>query len=165
MSQTSKPYSSSQYIKTLSAIHLGFLLAISSFAMLGIALATTWGVRFDYAEDPFVFVVPILAITGIALSNFMFKKQLESIEKSSTLKQKLGAYLTASVIKYALIEAPALLGIVVFNISENVLFLIIGVAVLFYLLMQRPTKEKLINDLNLNAEMRARFQNEHALID
>ncbi len=165
MQQPSIPYTPSQYIRTQVAIHLGFLLAISSLAMFGIAYIDIWELSYNYTEDPFVLVVPMFAIIGVAVSNFMFRKQLDILKKTASFKEKLGGYQTAVLIKYAILEAPALFSLVLFINTENLLFLIIGVVMLFYLFMQRPTKEKLINDLYLNGEMRASFRRGDLIVE
>jgi hypothetical protein len=107
--------------------------------------------------DIFVYILPLIALGGIFAGNFIFKKLLSNIKKNESLQHKLTGYQTASLVKFALLEGPALLNILWFSQTGNLLFLTIGMVLVLFLFMQRPTKIKIENDLELTGEHKRRF--------
>ncbi|MBT8243784.1 MAG: hypothetical protein HKP48_01660 [Winogradskyella sp.] len=79
---------------------------------------------------------------------------MSQIKLDLPLNQKLTHYQTASIIRYALIEGPAILCFIITLISEQVSFLIIGWCILVYMYTIRPTKDKVLKDLRLSLEER-----------
>ena len=74
--------------------------------------------------------------------------------------EKLNGFQSASVVKYALLEGPALLGIVAFMNEGNQYFLIISLLLLGWLIMQRPTRDRVERDLMLQGPLKSEFQQE-----
>ncbi|MEP2936445.1 MAG: hypothetical protein ABJM06_11440 [Gilvibacter sp.] len=138
--------------KTLRTLHLALTAGPSFFAVVTYFIAPDQ--YFDYmkTDDILFFVVPIIGITAIVISAFLFAKQKRELLKKETLKEKLVGYQGASIIKYGLIEGPALLAIVIFFKFGNLFYLIIAVLFIVYLILQRPTKAKIEQDLQLDFE-------------
>jgi hypothetical protein len=63
---------------------------------------------------------------------------------------KINKYQVAFLIRTALFELPALLNIVGFLVSGNIVFLIAGVVFFMLLVSARPSKQAIIEALNLN---------------
>ncbi|WP_426429839.1 hypothetical protein ACPX19_09875 [Winogradskyella sp. HB-48] len=145
-------------INTLTVIHYGYCIAILVFATVVFLISDHTIISFDDSEDLFLYLVPIFAFGGVSVSIFMFKAQLKQIHKKETLIEKLTAYQTSHLIRIALIEGPAFLGIVIFMISSNLFYLIIALALLVYLIFLRPTANGIKEDLNLNFEQEKEFR-------
>ncbi|PWL37833.1 hypothetical protein DKG77_13770 [Flagellimonas aquimarina] len=145
------------FIKTLSLLHLG--LISSPVVLSGIIYFQTQSTSFDLSntDDIYLMIVPIVSVICLFLGDFIFKHSVKNIPKTINLKQKLARFQTASIIKYALVEAPALFGVVAFMITENMAYLIVSLVLIFYFFMLKPTKEKIEKALGLNQEERNQF--------
>ena len=157
MDQSTAALTPNSYIKTMSIIHLGLLAG--PFVLGIIAYLQTERPFLDYTntEDVFIYVVPVFAISGIFMGNLLFKKLMASATKTDGLRTKLARFQTASLIKYALIEGPALLGAVVFLNSGNLTYLYIAGTLILFLYLLRPTKDKIELGLQLKGEEKAQF--------
>lgn len=153
------------FVKTLTLIHSVLIMGLVTFA--GVSLYLGNGeINFDFnTEDTFLIILPVLAITALVLSRIIPQKLLESTKETQDLRKILTQYQTASIIKYALIEGPALVGIVMFMSTSNAAFLAISGVLIIYLLLQKPTKTKIENELKLRGEPRNQFMKYDEKID
>lgn len=88
-------------------------------------------------------VIPILAFF---LSNFLFKSQLKQADRSLNLEDNFGIYQSASIIRWAILEAAALM--IVILAPDLMIF---GILIILYLLFIRPTENRLKADLQYMA--------------
>ena len=144
------------FLKTLVIIHLALCTGLGAFILFCYFQSPNVVADLDN-NDILIYIVPFFAVTGYFMSQILFKKQLESIQKNSPLQSKLAAFQTASLLKYALLEAPAFLAAFAFLNSNTALHFVIAIALLIYLYTQRPTKEKLLKEVPLNMEERKHF--------
>lgn len=147
------------FLKQLSIIHLALLGGQISFAVIVYSMQKG-SLKIDSTNynDIFLYIIIAAAISGILAGNFIYKKLLQNtITKKNTLKGKLMSFQTTSIIKYALLEAPSFLALFLYMSYGNLLYLLIAGILLVYLYFQKPTKEKLITDLNLNGENRSKL--------
>jgi len=56
-----------------------------------------------------------------------------------------------------MLEGAALFSVVIFSNTQNLTYMIIGAFLIFYLLLQRPTKDKIERFLDLRGEEKAKF--------
>lgn len=115
--------------------------------------------------DIFLTIVPVVALSSIFLSDFLFKKMAKSFPESDTLRDKLTKFQTASIIKYGILEGAALFSVVIFANTQNLIYLIIGVFLIFYLFLLKPTKQKIESVLNLTGEEKAKFDRANKVLD
>lgn len=157
MDQSATALTPNSYTKTLSIIHLGLLAG--PFILGVVAYLQTENPFLDYTntEDVFIYVVPIFALSGIFVGNLLFKQMMTSAMKTDGLRTKLARFQTASLIKYALIEGPALLGAVAFLNTGNLTYLYIAGVLILFLYLLRPTKEKIELGLQLKGEEKSQF--------
>jgi len=153
------------FIKILSMIHLALLIGLIVFLIIAYTQNKEWQLNLNDTGDIFFFIVPILAIGGILAGNFLYDKQINALSTKNSLRQKLAGFQTASIMKYALVEGPALLAIVSSMNSGNLFYVIIAVALVVYFYFQKPTKEKIESHLKLNSELKMQFNNADQAID
>lgn len=140
-------------LNTIRIIHLAFCVGPSLF--LGVALLLNQGrVNFSFDEigrEPGLIIAPIMTITFILISAFIFKTLLRKVSDNSsmTVSDKLMQYQMAFIVRCALIESAALFNGVMLLITGNVILLIFGIIAIAALWLARPTKEKVQEDLNL----------------
>ena len=106
------------------------------------------------ATDILSFIIPSFLFVSIFLGKFLFKKNISEIKKTETLSKKLGSYQTAFIIQAAIAEGVTILAIIIYGQNVNLLFLAVSLVSLLYYLTLKPSKEKIINDLQLNIEER-----------
>ncbi len=145
------------FLKILTILHLALVAGVSFFALFVYLQNAEWKFNLSDTNDIFFFIVPSFAIFGIYLGSFLYKKQLNSLANKKSLKEKLAGFQSASIIKYATIEAPALLAIVAAFLNGNLFYLLISIVLLIYLFFQKPTKEKIEMELNLTGDMKSQF--------
>ncbi|MEM7483707.1 MAG: hypothetical protein AAF348_00720 [Bacteroidota bacterium] len=145
------------FIKTLTILHLALIVGPVVFAVFAYFQIQNTTIDFTDTDNSFFLIIPIFAIGAIFMGNLVYKKLTAEISKISGLKQKLMRLQTASLIKFASVEAPALFSVVVFYITENMAFLLIAVVLIFYFFTLRPTKVKIENLLALRGEEKSQF--------
>ena len=152
------------YLKTFSILHYSIFAGLLIVASYIFSLDSNAALDLTPENDIFFYVVPALAVLGFIGSNIIFKAYLNSLTINNSLKGKLTGYQSASLIKYALIEAPAFLAIIMFMDEGNLYYMIIAGVLIAYFFMLRPTKEKIVNDLNLNMEHRVQFNKDDEIL-
>jgi hypothetical protein len=129
-------------IKTLQIIHLaicaGTILAYYFVGELSIEKLKNIP-TIDSSSIVYVFI-PVFAFV---LSTFLFKSQLKQIDPKLKTEAKLPIYQTASIMRWAVLEAAAL--VLLFLKPDFVLF---GILIIIYLVFLRPTEERINNDLS-----------------
>ena len=138
-------------LKITQTIHLSFCIAIILFST--VTLLINKNVLFyDTNLDrtmPFNPIFPIVAILGIVAGIVMFNKKIAGIEKDLSFEEKFMHYQTAFLMRCALCEAGALLNIVGCFITHNLFFMLFATASFIALVLSRPSKNKVIADLQL----------------
>nr|WP_276898249.1 hypothetical protein [Pedobacter kyonggii] len=74
---------------------------------------------------------------------------MAKIDKNAPADTKINMYQSAFIISSAMLEGGALFNIVGFFMTHNSFFLIFGAANFIFLILKRPTKNKLISALQL----------------
>ena len=129
-----------QKIKTLQIIHLAICLGVSlAYVFAGDIFTKEFKLPNIDTSSVLYVVVPII---GIGLSNFLFKSQLKKIDSKKKLEENLPLYQSASIIRWAILEAAAF-----FVLFSNPDFVLIGVILIVYLISLRPTEDRIKTDL------------------
>jgi hypothetical protein len=157
MTKTNNRFTPGGFLKIMSFLHLGIAATPIILGILFYTQSQGAQMNFDTSGDMLMAIVPVVAIGSIFLGDFVFKKMLNGLSKDSSLRDKLAKFQTASMIKYALLEGAALFAIVIFSNTQNLSYLIIGAFLIFFLLLQRPTKDKIERFLDLRGEEKAKF--------
>lgn len=157
MQNVKNSFTPASYVKILSFLHLGILATPLILAIFLYFQIQDTHLSFSDSDDMFLAIVPIIAVGGVFLSDFLFRKIVKSIPSSMGLKEKLARFQTACIISYALLEGAALFSIVIFYNTQNFAYLLIGLFLLFYLYLKRPTKDKVEHQLNLQGAQKAQF--------
>lgn len=157
------PQTPQSYLRINSIIHIAMFTGQLLFGLAALAITPQKGIDISGAKDPFLFVVPIVAIACFLLSIFLFKKNLNIAVNKATLKEKLMAYQSAFIVRFAPLEGASLFGIVTYMQTGNLLFIIISGLTAFYFLSLKPTKDRIENDLNLSYEDKILFDSQDQL--
>jgi len=141
----------SSKLKAMQTIHLAFCLAIVLMAATSyLTVKDRLYLDADLNQNDIFFpLFPLIGLVSIALGQFLFKKQLSNLQELSA-DDKIDKYQVAFLMRTALFELPALLNIVGFLVSGNIVFLIAGVVFFMLLVSARPSKQAIIEALGLN---------------
>lgn len=156
-SNANKIQTPKSFMQTMTVLHA--VLTMGVFIILVVVYSRSESLIFGFKDpdDIYKIIIPLVAMIGYFGGNLIFKKQLDAIDPKASLKLKLTRYLSASIIKYAFIEGAAIISVIAFSWTNNVFYLVISVLLLLYLWSQRPTKKKVISDLNFNRDYEELF--------
>lgn len=144
------------FLKKLSVLHISLCIGLTAIGLFVFWQNRAFTARMD-SGNLLIYIVPIFGAGGYFVSQFLFRKRVQLIQASLTLPTKLAQYQKATIIKYALLEGPAILAFVAYYFTGNAMHLVIGVFLLIYLFVQRPTISKVIQDLPLTFEEQKQF--------
>lgn len=152
--QTSK-----DYFKELTILHLAMLVGqVLMAAILYYIHEGNYTSGLDFRN---IFSILVLAavIIGFAGSFFIPKKMIEKAKTSKDLKEKMGRYRAALVVKWAFLESGTMVPLILFYITGNLTFLMMGGAMIAFFASTNPSPKKAIQELNLKqAEQRLLHQ-------
>lgn len=137
-------------LKTLTLIHAALVIGLVAFGFISYFFGVGFVGQFEVQDDIFIYIIPIVAMVAYFGSQIVFKQKLAAINKTAELSSKLAEYQIACIIKYAFVEGAAILAFFIFMGNGYLLHFSIAVCLVAYLLVQRPTKDKLIKELNLS---------------
>lgn len=103
------------------------------------------------AISTFLIIIFALAVLGAFVGNMLFQKKIKAIQTTS-LMDKLTQYRTALILKYALLEAPALAAVILYLVEGNIYLPIITLLLLGLMVYHLPTKSKVTSDLSLTMQ-------------
>jgi hypothetical protein len=158
MTSSNQPITVKGVIKIITILHYAYCIAILIFGTVAIFITENGTINFSNTGDIFFYIVPLFAVAMAYLSHFVFQINLKKVHQKLNLKEKLVQYQMSRIIRYAMLEAPALLGIVVFIITNNQFYLIISAALLAYLFLLKPTKRVIEEELDLNSAEKREFK-------
>jgi len=146
----------SGYLRQLTILHAALVMGV---ALMGIVMyfvaspADTEGVAPTTSIPSWV--ASAFAIGGVLASSFFFRLQVQNAKKQSNLADKLAIYRGGAILRYALIEGPALYSFVAYLLEGRFYNLALGGLLMIVLFLYRPSKDRIINDLALNAKEQA----------
>ena len=128
-------------IKVLQIIHLGICAGtIVAYLFVGDFSVEILNVPSIDSSDLIYFAIPILALF---LSSYLFKSQLKQVNAKLKPEDNLPIYQTASIIRWSVLEAAALL--ILFLKPE---LLVLGILMIIYLVSLRPTEDKIVSEFS-----------------
>lgn len=142
--------------KTIQIIYGALIFGIVVFTIVVFTMVEIPNYIIDL-KDIYTIVVPITAVGGVFLSNFLYQNFINKISASDLLSSKLAQYQTATLIKGACLEAPALLAVVATFLSNNIVFLFIAMLLVAVMYLKFPKKEKFAAEVKLSFEEKSEF--------
>ena len=139
-------------------LHFALLMGQIVLAIVFVVLIGKTEIILNPDGDPFFILVPATALFALFISGFMFKKLLEQAKAKPKLSEKLTLYRPALLVRFAILEASSLFGLVAYFMFGNLFYIFISAFVMIYFFTMRPTKEKLENDLQLDYKLKEEFE-------
>ena len=159
--QTSK-----EYLKTLSILHLALTVSPVIFGLVGFYLISIGSILIDSAvlDMVFTYIVPVFIVGGVFGSNWIYKNKLNQLKEENDFNLKMSSFRGALILRYALLEGPALFSVVVAMITSNPLFLVFTGIMVGFMFYWKPTKDTVIADLQLSQQEIIILENPDAII-
>lgn len=145
---------SEAYFRTLLILWAAMLM--SHFSVGGVAVYLSFsGELPPYDAETATILIYVLAGVGatclgtaVVLVNGLIAKAADK----PNLKEKLRGYQSASIIRFALLEGPSVLGLIGVMITGELLFLIASAVSVASLVVFRPSKQSAIEGLRLSGD-------------
>lgn len=138
-----------QLLKKIKLIHLAITLGLCTILSI-FYLTNKADAYVSYnINDPMVLIVPLIVVISILGSKQLFHTFLRSKEKAA-LPEKITHYRLSAILRLALMEMGAMIGVVSFVISPNLFFLICSGLSLVYMVVLFPTSKLVARELSLD---------------
>lgn len=153
--------SSKQYFRQLNLVFIAFLLG----QLLFLGVCVLLNADKPKTEDAtFDIVVPIIVVGGILASAFLYRILIGKARQEPELKSKMKRYSSAFIIRCAFVEGPCLFSIVVFLLTAERSMLLYTAACLVVFIANRPSRAKVIDDLELEGTDKQMVEDPEAII-
>jgi hypothetical protein len=144
-------------LKAIRILYFALLIGQLLFAIIVTVLVETGllsnGIR---SLTPLLQVaIIIIAAVAIPVSFFLFRRRLADLNPEEELGKKLEKYRAALILRCALCEMPALFAILAYFITTNRSFLWLVIVLIGNFLLIYPSREKILNQLQLNSSERS----------
>jgi hypothetical protein len=144
--------STNKELRAVKILFYGIITGALLFLALSAAIVGLTGKGFldDDSMDQFLLIVAsLIAFFAVVFSFRNYKKNIDKAAQQS-LKEKFNNYRTALILFLAPCEGATLFSVICFLLTANYRFLVIFSLVIAAMLIKRPTKQGVINDLQLD---------------
>jgi purine-cytosine permease-like protein len=145
---------SKNYFKALSILNLAMILGIVLFGLIVglLSIAKSNSVDDSDLTKIFNFLLPALPVLCIFISNYLFKRRLNQIADIYDLPAKMENYRNALILRYAVLEAPAIFAIIATLLTGNLYFLFNSAMMVFLMFYFRPRPQNAILNMQLDQQ-------------
>jgi len=147
-----KPQTSKEFFLNLTILHASLIIGQVLFIVIFFYMNSsgTEGSGGEDLDQVFQLIIPIAVIGGLFGSMVLPNRRLQAIKGETDIKEKLANYRGAMILKYALLEGPALIAIVGYYITDTIYYLGFALILIVAQLIYRPTRDRTANDLELS---------------
>lgn len=138
-----------RYFRILALIHIAITLALLFFTILSYFRGGNPVIGFTGNGDIWVYMVPLTAIISYFGGNFIFERALINLKNMGDVKQKSISYVQIAAFRYGFLGLAVFIGVLAYRENNNIFYLVIVASLLLYLFKLRPSREKVIHDLDL----------------
>ncbi|HEX9253749.1 MAG TPA: hypothetical protein VF870_15995 [Ignavibacteriaceae bacterium] len=144
---------SKNYFQILNIIFIALLSGQTIYFFVGLFLIQSGNINgFGGLNTMFMFVTPVVILSSILASKFIYTKQVTEFDKKLSLENKMASYRSAKIIQLALLEGANIFNISIMIITTNYFFAALFIIIIFLFFFNRPTREKFIMDYEVSAE-------------
>ena len=156
--QSPGPATAKETLRAIKIFYYALICGMLLFSLIVFALNFLLAPSItDKAEtDTFLIAVIVIAAGCIMAAHRIYGKRITEIQNSDMkLTGKLEAYRAALVMYMALSEGGGIFAVIVYYLTANQWLLIVVGVVLLSMLLKRPEKSKIFNELQLSSEEQA----------
>jgi len=156
-----------QYQKANSILFVAMLMGQIVFTAITLYLNQSLGggiAEDEIIRDVFLLIVPVFFLGQMLASKIVISRKLKLARSKETLKEKLFDYKSISIIRLALLEGVSFFSIICFMLTGDYIFLVFVGLIMVLFVINKPTKEKLVEELQLNREEQAILDDPTAVV-
>jgi hypothetical protein len=147
-----KSLQSKTFFLTVDVLFFALLIGQTIYFFLGLFLIQSGNIEgISGMNTIFMFITPVVVLSSILASKFIYTKRVTEFDKSLSLEIKLVSYRTANIVKLALLEGANIFNISIMVITTDYFFAAIFIIIIILFFLNRPTKEKFIVEYEISA--------------
>jgi hypothetical protein len=160
-----KRITSKQYFQTMNLVYYMQVVSLLLFGIVVMFLIMRSSKADAPADDAqWVYVLPIVLIVALGTSYFLFRAMVSKIEPALKLQDKLPRYSSAVIVRSALLELPGLFSGIVAYMTFEIFYLGATFLIMVAMIIMRPSRQAVTEDLNLSQKERALLDNPEAVV-
>jgi hypothetical protein len=153
--ETSAPAQPKAALKSISVFFYAMVLGMLTFTIIVFGLNLLE--KPSLADDPivtiFLVIVFVLTLISITVATRMYAKRITAAHATGlSLMDKLNIYRSALILYLALCEGSGLFAVIIYFLTGEKLLLAVIAVVLLAMLLKRPEKSKIFNELQLSSQ-------------
>lgn len=133
------------YIAILAGVLMFFGVAVSQVMSVSTELM---GINLDELLIPGLIVPVITTFASFVIVPILLQKVIAK----ETLKERLAAYMTVAIVRYALIESGMLIGVIFFMLTGAWMFAILFLFLVLVYLVFFPSRNRVERDIQMTIE-------------
>jgi len=142
-----------KFFATINILFFAFLSGQTIYFFVGLYLIQSGKIEgIPGLNTIFMFITPVVILSSILASKFIYSNQVASFDRTSSLENKLVSYRTNNIVKLALLEGANIFNISVMIITANYFFAVLFIIIIALFFLNRPTKDKFIMDYEISSE-------------
>ena len=140
-------------LKTINIIHISLIAGMLLFLVVVIVAIQNMVRNINEDLDKiFTIVVPVYGLIAMFIARLIFNLIISNYSAGTNLEDKIVKYKSAKIVSWAILESGCILSLVATMLTSNYLYVAVFIFLLGYLYMLRPSRQSLINDLQLNPQ-------------
>jgi DMSO reductase anchor subunit len=153
--QTQVPATPKEMLRAIKIVFFALIIGMSLFTVIIISLGFFREPPLKDKEAVRVFFIAVLFVAASCLSiaNYLYKKRMTAAhDLQLSLMEKLNIYRAALILYLALCEGAGLFAVIIYFLTGSQPLIIAIVMILVAMLMKRPEKSRIFNDLQLSSQ-------------
>lgn len=145
-------FSAEKFFTTINILFFALIGGQTTYFVIGLFLIQPGNkVGFGGSNGVFMFITPVVVVSSIIASKFIYSKQVTNVDKKLSLENKLVSYRTANIVRLALLEGANIFNISIMIITANYFFAALFIIIIALFVLNRPTKAKFILEYEISA--------------
>ena len=156
-----------EYFRSSDMVFYALLAGQVMFALVILGLLLSGDSIMSLEAEVFkilVVVIIMVCAASVTASIKVYKFKIQAISALAPISEKLAAFRSACIIRWALLEFPSFLSTLAAFITGSVIFIGIAGCVMVYFYTIKPNPEKTASDLNLGMEEKMIITNPESII-
>jgi hypothetical protein len=136
----------------LQVIYIALLAGMLLFGGISVFLVHIQiaGLTNSTLEKPLQIIALLMAVISVGMAFTLFNKRILQIAPDANAGERISAYRSAAIMRWAFVEGPALFSIVCFLLTGKYLFLALTGILILVFTATAPVKTKIIQQLQLD---------------
>ena len=146
-------FTAEKFFTTMNVLFFTLISGQTIYFIIGLFLIQSGNIEgFDGLNTILMFITPVVILSSILASKFIYTKQVTMFDKNLSLENKLVSYRTANIVRLALLEGANIFNISIMIITANYFFAALFIIIIALFLLNRPAKAKFILEYEISAD-------------